>query len=310
MPEGEFDPNSELAQEWANEFKLLPDETLADVLARYERVAARTDALVESLPDLDAVAPAPAGAVVRAGRDPLGAAGVPAHRRRDRPALRARRHHPGDDRRPEDDGLSTTAADGSAPPPPGAARRADDSAPASATSTLRAPPHPSAPSTEEPGPDASGDVAVHTGRPGAGAAPLRSATRPESRTARRAVAPDRGPRRRRPRATAVTDVSRGARATHAPVQWPRRDGGRPVRPAFASADVVRGGQADRSRRVCRACRRRIGDWRRAHRASRPSAVSRPSLLAGVSFRSTATRPARVLAGSGPAPRRRVALVRP
>ncbi len=59
MPEGEFDPNSELAQEWANEFKLLPDETLADVLARYERVAARTDALVESLPDLDLSHPLP-----------------------------------------------------------------------------------------------------------------------------------------------------------------------------------------------------------------------------------------------------------
>jgi len=59
MPEGEFDPNSELAQEWANEFKMLPDETLADILARYERVAARTDALVESLPDLDLSHPLP-----------------------------------------------------------------------------------------------------------------------------------------------------------------------------------------------------------------------------------------------------------
>ncbi|HEX5812689.1 MAG TPA: DinB family protein [Pseudonocardia sp.] len=59
MPEGEFDPSSELAQEWANEFKMLPDETLADILARYERVAARTDALVESLPDLDLSHPLP-----------------------------------------------------------------------------------------------------------------------------------------------------------------------------------------------------------------------------------------------------------
>jgi len=59
MPEGEFDPNSELAQEWANEFKMLADETLADVLARYERVAARTDELVESLPDLDLSHPLP-----------------------------------------------------------------------------------------------------------------------------------------------------------------------------------------------------------------------------------------------------------
>ena len=59
MPEGEFDPNSELAQEWANEFRMLPDETLAGILARYERVAARTDALVESLPDHDLSHPLP-----------------------------------------------------------------------------------------------------------------------------------------------------------------------------------------------------------------------------------------------------------
>jgi uncharacterized damage-inducible protein DinB len=57
--EGEIDPDSPLAQKWANEFRLLPDETLADALAEYERVAARTDALVESLPDLDAAHPLP-----------------------------------------------------------------------------------------------------------------------------------------------------------------------------------------------------------------------------------------------------------
>jgi Protein of unknown function (DUF664) len=57
--EGELDPNSEVAQKYANEFRLLPEETLADVLAEYERVAARTDALVESLPDLDASHPLP-----------------------------------------------------------------------------------------------------------------------------------------------------------------------------------------------------------------------------------------------------------
>jgi Protein of unknown function (DUF664) len=56
--EGDLDPDSPLAQEWANEFRLLPDQTVADVLAEYERVAARTDALVESL-DLDASHPLP-----------------------------------------------------------------------------------------------------------------------------------------------------------------------------------------------------------------------------------------------------------
>src|SRR5918995_5473643 len=55
----DLDPNSELMQEWANAFRLLPDETLADAPAEYERGAARTDALVESLPDLDAAHPPP-----------------------------------------------------------------------------------------------------------------------------------------------------------------------------------------------------------------------------------------------------------
>jgi hypothetical protein len=58
--EGDYeDMDPEVLEQWAAEFKLLPDETLADVLARYEQVAARTDALVESLPDLGAAHPLP-----------------------------------------------------------------------------------------------------------------------------------------------------------------------------------------------------------------------------------------------------------
>ena len=44
---------------WADQFKLLPDETLAGVLAEYEKVARRTDDLVASLPDLDVAHPLP-----------------------------------------------------------------------------------------------------------------------------------------------------------------------------------------------------------------------------------------------------------
>ena len=44
---------------WADQFKLLPDETLAGVLADYDKVAQRTDELVASLPDLDASHPLP-----------------------------------------------------------------------------------------------------------------------------------------------------------------------------------------------------------------------------------------------------------
>ena len=44
---------------WADQFKLLPDETLDGVLAGYEKVARRTDDLVASLPDLNLSHPLP-----------------------------------------------------------------------------------------------------------------------------------------------------------------------------------------------------------------------------------------------------------
>ncbi|PBC66206.1 uncharacterized protein DUF664 [Streptomyces sp. TLI_235] len=43
----------------ADEFRMLPGETLAGVLADYEEVARRTDDLVAALPDLDATQPLP-----------------------------------------------------------------------------------------------------------------------------------------------------------------------------------------------------------------------------------------------------------
>lgn len=47
------------AQARRDEFALLPGETVAGVLEQYAAVAARTDALVASLPDLDAAHPLP-----------------------------------------------------------------------------------------------------------------------------------------------------------------------------------------------------------------------------------------------------------
>ncbi|GAA2374718.1 DinB family protein [Dactylosporangium salmoneum] len=44
---------------YADGFRLLPGETLAGVLADYEKVAAETDELVRTLPDLDAGHPLP-----------------------------------------------------------------------------------------------------------------------------------------------------------------------------------------------------------------------------------------------------------
>ena len=46
-------------EKWAREFRLLPEETLAGVLAHYGDVARRTDELVRTLPDLDASHPLP-----------------------------------------------------------------------------------------------------------------------------------------------------------------------------------------------------------------------------------------------------------
>jgi hypothetical protein len=44
---------------WQRQFRLLPGETLAGVLAEYASVAAATDELVRTLPDLDAAQPLP-----------------------------------------------------------------------------------------------------------------------------------------------------------------------------------------------------------------------------------------------------------
>ena len=44
---------------WSDGFRLLPDETLAGVLAEYEDVAKDTDELLSTLPDLDADHPLP-----------------------------------------------------------------------------------------------------------------------------------------------------------------------------------------------------------------------------------------------------------
>ncbi|MFB6890980.1 DinB family protein [Kitasatospora sp. NPDC056327] len=49
----------EFLDQRADEFRLLPDETLAEVLAGYAEVARRTDELVAVLPDLDASHPLP-----------------------------------------------------------------------------------------------------------------------------------------------------------------------------------------------------------------------------------------------------------
>ena len=44
---------------WAGQFQMLAGETVAQVLEHYEAVARRTDALVATLPDLDAAHPLP-----------------------------------------------------------------------------------------------------------------------------------------------------------------------------------------------------------------------------------------------------------
>jgi uncharacterized damage-inducible protein DinB len=48
-----------MIESWASLFKMLPGETLADLLADYEKAAAETTEVVTSLPDLDASHPLP-----------------------------------------------------------------------------------------------------------------------------------------------------------------------------------------------------------------------------------------------------------
>ncbi|MEV7775123.1 DinB family protein [Kitasatospora sp. NPDC086791] len=58
MPDFSTWTEADLARR-ADEYRMLPGETLAGVLAAYEEVARRTDELVVSLPDLDAAHPLP-----------------------------------------------------------------------------------------------------------------------------------------------------------------------------------------------------------------------------------------------------------
>jgi uncharacterized damage-inducible protein DinB len=52
---------------WAEQFRLLPGETLDGVLARYAEAALRTDELVRALPDLNATQPLPSAPWFPAG---------------------------------------------------------------------------------------------------------------------------------------------------------------------------------------------------------------------------------------------------
>jgi hypothetical protein len=53
-----YDPNAP-ASRWTDLFRMADGETLAGLLDGYEQVAASTDALVRTLPDLDAAQPLP-----------------------------------------------------------------------------------------------------------------------------------------------------------------------------------------------------------------------------------------------------------
>ncbi|GIH65227.1 DinB family protein [Microbispora siamensis] len=53
--------------QWADQFRMLPGETLSGVLAAYAEVARRTDELVATLPDLDVTQPLPKAPWFEAG---------------------------------------------------------------------------------------------------------------------------------------------------------------------------------------------------------------------------------------------------
>jgi uncharacterized damage-inducible protein DinB len=58
--DGPVQPGPEQQQAWMDGFVLREDQTLAGVIADYDKVAQRTDELVRTLPDLDASHPLPA----------------------------------------------------------------------------------------------------------------------------------------------------------------------------------------------------------------------------------------------------------
>ena len=90
--------------EWAARvagFQMLPGERLAAFARDLRRSRAADRRAGRHTAGSRCRATAAEGAVVRTGRPPFGPSGVYAHRRRDRPARRPRRHHPRDDRRPE-----------------------------------------------------------------------------------------------------------------------------------------------------------------------------------------------------------------
>lgn len=95
--------------DWEGQFRMTDGETLAGLLAAYERVARETDELVSTLPDLDLVHPLPEAPWFEPGVELVGAPGAAAHHRGDRAARRARGHHPGVAGRGEDDGLRASA---------------------------------------------------------------------------------------------------------------------------------------------------------------------------------------------------------
>jgi len=54
-----MDAKSAAQVDWRARFRMEPDDTVASVLAQYDQVAARVDALILGLPDLDASHPLP-----------------------------------------------------------------------------------------------------------------------------------------------------------------------------------------------------------------------------------------------------------
>jgi len=59
MPSIDGEPSPEVIEKFRNEFRLLPGETLAGVLAEFDAVARQTAEAVDALPDLDVVVPLP-----------------------------------------------------------------------------------------------------------------------------------------------------------------------------------------------------------------------------------------------------------
>lgn len=100
MAQQQPNEGARVEETWADSFRLVGDETVAQMLEFWDGVAVETEKFIRSVPDMSDTFPLPEAPLVPEGAV-LDAVAAGPSRRGDRPARRARRHHPGVPGRPD-----------------------------------------------------------------------------------------------------------------------------------------------------------------------------------------------------------------